>query len=186
MERSILLLSDCALLPYCPVILIIYILGCAFFVLPIAHTRVLLRTAVCFLTWIFNHMWIPSHTWMLFHVFSQSSVRFQSDNYPHLIPRLCHCLLLGSLIPLLMSPSGVHWHCCGTGQWHWPPEGFESTLLLCQAMQTLSTYLVIQLSILWGQPQAPIKMVTLTIYCLKDNLGVLCASGNYPQAAEGL
>lgn len=62
MERSILLLSDCALLPYCPVILIIYILGCAFFVLPIARTRVLLRTAVCFLMWTFSHMGISSHT----------------------------------------------------------------------------------------------------------------------------
>lgn len=62
MERSILLLSDCALLPYCPVVLIIYILGCAFFVLPIAHTRVLLRTAVCFLMWTFSHMGISSHT----------------------------------------------------------------------------------------------------------------------------
>lgn len=36
------------------------------------------------------------------------------------------------------------------------------------------------------EPQAPIKMVTLTIYCLKDKSWILCACGNYPQAAEGL
>lgn len=130
------------------VILMIYMLGCAFFILPNAHTCVLvLRTAV----WIFSHMWISSDMWILFHVFSQSSVCFQSDSYPHLITRLCHWLLLGSLIPLLISPSGVHWHCCGTGQWHGLPGGFGSTLPFCQAMQTLSTYLAIQQSLSQGQ-----------------------------------
>lgn len=77
--------------PYCPVILIIYMLGCVFFILLIAYTHILVfRTAMCFLAWIFSHMWISSDMWMLFHVFSQSSICFQSDNYPHLVTRLCH------------------------------------------------------------------------------------------------
>lgn len=156
MERSILLLS----VLFCPTALLlvmIYMLGCAFFILPIAHTRVLVfRVAMCFLMWIFSHMWISRDTWMLFHVFSQSSVCFQSDSYPHLITRLCPCLSLGNHIPLLISSSGVHWHCCGIGQWHGPPGGFGSTLLLWQVMETLSTYLAIQLSILQGQSLRPL------------------------------
>lgn len=57
LEWSILLLSEWALLPHCPLILLIYMLGCAFFILLIAHTRVLvLRTAVFFLTWLSSHM----------------------------------------------------------------------------------------------------------------------------------
>lgn len=39
----------------------IYMLGCAFFILPIAHTRIVVsRTAMSFFMWIFSHMWISS------------------------------------------------------------------------------------------------------------------------------
>lgn len=97
-------------------------LGVHFFILPIACTHVLVfRIAMFFLMWIFSHMWISSDMWMLFHMFSVSFVCFQSDSYPHLITGLCHCLLLGSCILVLISPSGVQWHCCGIGQWHGPP-----------------------------------------------------------------
>lgn len=86
--------SDCALLPYFPVFLMIYMLGCAFFILPIDHTRVLIfRTFVCFLMWILVTCGILV-TWMLFHVFSQSSICFQCDSYSYLITRFCH---LGAL-----------------------------------------------------------------------------------------
>lgn len=57
LEQSILLLSEWALLPHCPLFLIIYMLECAFFYSP-HHSYpcvLVLRTAVCFLTWISSH-----------------------------------------------------------------------------------------------------------------------------------
>lgn len=162
-------------------------LGWAFFILPIAHTHVLVfRTGMCFLMWNFSHMWISSDVWMLFHVFCQSSVYFHSDNYPYLITRLCHCSLWGSLIPLFLSPLRGHGAAVGLCS----DMDLQGVWLCTSPLQSYADTFYLfghpAIYIARTEPQAPIKMVTLTIYCLKDKLGILCACGNYPQAAEGL
>lgn len=171
MEWSILLLSDCAFLPYCPVILMIYMLGCAFFIIPIAHTRVLVfRTAVCFLMWIL----VTCGILVTCECFSMCSL-----NHPYVFSLTAtHTSLQGSV-------TWVHWPCCGIGQWH-GLQGVWFYTSLPSCADTLYLFGHPAICIVRTEPQAPIRMVTLTIYCLKDKLGILCVHGNYPQAAEGL
>lgn len=126
---------------------------------------------------------------MLFHVFSQSSVRFQSDNYPH--TQLPHSKALSLFTPRQSHPSHVtlwgalallcDWAATQTSRGVWV---YTSPLPSYADIFYLFGHPAIY--IVRTEPQAPIRMVTLTIYCLKDSLGVLCAGGNYPQATEGL
>ena len=58
LERFILLLSEWTLLPHCPLILVIYMLECAFFILPIAYTRVFLFSG---LPCAFSHGFLVPH-----------------------------------------------------------------------------------------------------------------------------
>lgn len=109
MEQSILLLSDCALLPYCPVVSWFICLDVHFLFSPLLIHVLLFPGLLCPFScgFLVTCVFLVA-IWMLFHVFCQSSVYFQSDNYPYLITWLCHCSLWGSLIPLLVSPSGRH------------------------------------------------------------------------------
>lgn len=160
-------------------------LGWAFFILPIALfwfsglvcafscgilvTCGFLVTYECFFMCSVNHLYIFTLT--ITHTSLQGSVTVHSGA----VSSLCSSHPWGGMA--LLWDCAVTWTSRGVWLCTSPLQSYADTFYLFghPAIYIART-----------EPQAPIKMVTLTIYCLKDKLGILCACGNYPQAAEGL
>lgn len=167
LEQSILLLSEWALLPHCPLFLIIYMLECAFFILPITHTHVFLFSGLlcafsrgflvtrecsfpCALTLIcmFSVWQLPTlHYWALQLFNSRQS---NPSAQLHLLALLRDWAATWT--------TGRVWVCTS------PLPGCAEAFFL---------FVHPAICIVRTEPQAPVKMVTLTIHCLQDKLGIL-------------